>query len=132
MLKNYLSRNCPRATHGILRRREHHGDQLYPAVENIDRSKTRARSPQLNGICERFYRTLLEEFCVVVFRKNNNSPRDELQADLDKWLQEYNELRPHSGRHLLRRDLMQTSLDSLPLVRAEMLNQALRTTGNVA
>ncbi len=37
---------------------EHHAYQLYLAVENIDHSKTRARHPQTNGICERLNRTI--------------------------------------------------------------------------
>src|SRR6187401_3459317 len=48
---------------------EQHEFELYLAVENIDHSKTKARSPQTNGICERFHRTLLDEFYRVVFRK---------------------------------------------------------------
>ena len=32
-------------------KRDHHEYQLYLAVENIDHSKTKAKSPQTNGIC---------------------------------------------------------------------------------
>jgi hypothetical protein len=35
---------------------------LYLAAEDIDHTKTKARSPQTNSICERFHRTILEEF----------------------------------------------------------------------
>src|SRR5690606_13427517 len=42
--------------------REHHEYQLYLAVEDIDHSKTKARHPQTNGICERFHKTVQEEF----------------------------------------------------------------------
>src|SRR5271169_1208936 len=49
--------------------RESHEYQLYLAVENIDHTRTRARSPQTNGICERFHRTVQEEFYSVAFRK---------------------------------------------------------------
>ena len=37
-----------------------HEYQLYLAVEGIDHSRTRARSPQTNGICERFHKTVLQ------------------------------------------------------------------------
>jgi transposase InsO family protein len=47
---------------------EHHEYELYLAVEDIDHTKTKARSPQTNGICERFHRTILEEFYQVAFR----------------------------------------------------------------
>ena len=49
--------------------REHHEYELYLAVENIDHSRTRARRPQSNGICERFHRTLQEEFYAAAFRR---------------------------------------------------------------
>jgi len=49
--------------------RECHEYQLYLAVENIDHSRTKAKSPPTNGICERFHRTLQEEFYSVAFRK---------------------------------------------------------------
>jgi transposase InsO family protein len=49
--------------------REHHEYQLYLAVENIDHSRTKARHPQTNGICERFHRTIQEEFYATAFRK---------------------------------------------------------------
>jgi transposase InsO family protein len=48
---------------------EHHEYELYLAVEDIDHTKTKARSPQTNGICERFHGTILEEFYRVAFRK---------------------------------------------------------------
>jgi transposase InsO family protein len=48
---------------------ERHEYELYLAVENIDHSRTKARSPQTNGICERFHKTMLDEFDRVAFRK---------------------------------------------------------------
>ena len=30
-------------------------------IEDIDHSKTKVRSPQTNGICERFHRTIKDE-----------------------------------------------------------------------
>jgi len=69
--------------------------QLYLAVENIDHSRTKAKSPQTNGICERFHRTMPEEFYSVAFRKKLHTSLEELQSDLDVWLGEYNEKREH-------------------------------------
>jgi transposase InsO family protein len=70
---------------------------LYLAVENIDHSRTRAKSPQTNGICERFHRTIQEEFYGVAFRKELYNSLEELQFDLDTWVRQYNEERAHSG-----------------------------------
>ena len=65
---------------------ERHEYELYLAVENIDHTRTKARSPQTNGICERFHKTLLDEFYRVAFRKKLYRTIDELQADLDAWM----------------------------------------------
>ena len=92
--------------------REHHEYQLYLAVENIDHSKTKAYSPQTNGICERFHRTMQEEFYSIAFRKRLYSTLGELQADVDAWLKEYNEQRPHSGKYCFGKTPIQTFLDS--------------------
>src|SRR3989441_4437483 len=78
--------------------RESHEYELYLAVEDIDHSRTKAKSPQTNGICERFHRTLLDEFYRVAFRKKIYHTIDELQADLDAWIVDYNERRSHQGR----------------------------------
>jgi transposase InsO family protein len=65
---------------------ESHEYELYLAIENIDHTRTKARSPQTNGICERFHKTLLDEFYRVTFRKKIYRTIAELQADLDAWL----------------------------------------------
>jgi transposase InsO family protein len=102
--------------------RECHEYQLYLAVENIDHSRTKAKSPQTNGICERFHRTLQEEFYSVAFRKKLYSSLDELQSDLDVWLGEYNEKREHSGKYCYGKTPWQTFLDSKHLAQAKMLD----------
>jgi transposase InsO family protein len=112
--------------------REHHEYQLYLAVEDIDHSRTKARRPQSNGICERFHKTILQEFYQVAFRKKIYNTLDELQADLDTWLQQYNQRRPHSGKYCFGKTPMQTFLDSLPLAKEKMLNQTVQTVAHVA
>ncbi len=92
--------------------REHHEYQLYLAVEDIDHSKTRAKSPQSNGICERFHRTMLNEFYQVDFRKKLYRSLDEIQKDADAWLQWYNIERPHSGKYCFGKTPVQTFLES--------------------
>jgi transposase InsO family protein len=102
--------------------REHHEYQLYLAVENVDHSRTEARHPQTNGICERFHRTIQEEFYATAFRKKLYQSLDELQADLDEWLREYNLTRTHSGKYCYGKTPMQTFLDSAHLAREKMLD----------
>ena len=103
--------------------REHHEYQLYLAVENIDHSRTRAKSPQTNGICERFHRTMHDEFYSVAFRKKLYSSLEQLQTDLDAWLEEYNQRRPHSGKYCFGKTPMQTCLDSEHLAHEKQLDR---------
>lgn len=103
--------------------REHHEYQLYLELEDIDHTKTKAKSPQTNGICERFHKTVLDEFYRVAFRKRIYNNLDELQKDLDTWIKHYNEERTHSGKYCFGKTPMQTFLDSLPLVKEKMINQ---------
>jgi transposase InsO family protein len=102
---------------------EHHEYQLYLAVENIDHSKTRAKSPQTNGICERFHRTMQDEFYSVAFRKKLYTSLDQLQVDLDLWLAEYNQNRPHSGKYCFGKTPMQTFLDSRHMAHEKQLDR---------
>ena len=87
---------------------ESHAYELYLATENVDHSKTKANSPQTNGICERFHRTMKKEFYDIAFRKKIYRSLDELQVDVDHWISKYNEQRPHSGKHCYGKTPMQT------------------------
>jgi len=98
-----------------------HEYELYLAVEDIDHSRTKTKSPQTNGICERFHRTVLDEFYQVAFRKKIYSTIGELQTDLDVWITEYNEHRPHQGRWCFGKTPMQTFLDALPLAKEKLM-----------
>ena len=102
--------------------REHHEYQLYLAIEDIDHTRTKAKHPQTNGICERFHRTMQDEFYAVAFRKKIYNSIDELQADVDLWLDYYNKERPHSGKYCLGRTPWQTWNDSLYLTKNKMLD----------
>jgi hypothetical protein len=80
-----------------------------------------------SGICERFHRTLQEEFYSVAFRKKLYRSLDELQSDLDVWLGEYNEKREHSGKYCYGKTPWQTFLDSKHLAQAKMLDSLTAT-----
>ena len=102
---------------------EHHEYQLYLAIEDIDHTRTKARSPQTNGICERFHRTILEEFYQIAFRKKVYQSLEELQNDVDEWIEYYNWERPHSGRYCYGKTPIQTFLDSAYLAKEKQLDQ---------
>ena len=91
---------------------ENHAYELFLSIENIDHSKTKAYSPQTNGICERFHKTMKQEFYDTAFRKKIYRNIEELQNDVDQWLKYYNEERPHSGKYCYGKTPMQTFLDS--------------------
>lgn len=90
---------------------ETHDYQLYLAINDIDHSKTKAKSPQTNGICERFHKTILQEFYQVTFRKKIYRDIETLQADLDEWLCKYNYERTHQGKMCCGRTPMATLED---------------------
>lgn len=113
-------------------KREDHEYQLYLSIEDIDHTKTKARSPQTNGICERFNKTVLQEFYQVTFRKKVYNSIEQLQQDLDKWIEYYNQDRTHSGKYCFGKTPMQTFLDSVPLAKEKMLNQTVQTNEPLA
>src|SRR5246127_2836301 len=96
---------------------EHHEYELYLAVENIDHTRTKTKSPQTNGIVERLHKTMLEEFYRVAFRKKIYPSITALQSDLDEWIAAFNEVRPHQGRWCYGKTPMQTLLDASALSR---------------
>lgn len=101
---------------------EHHEFELYLAIEDIDHSKTKARHPQSNGICERFHKTIQEEFYAVAFRKKLYHTLEELQTDLDAWMQTYNSERTHSGKYCFGRTPYQTFQETKQLAQNKMLD----------
>ena len=74
-----------------------------------------------NGICERFHRTVLDEFYRIAFRKKIYHTLDELQADLDTWLADDNYRRPNQGRWCFGKTPMQTFLDAIPLAKEKLM-----------
>ena len=93
-------------------RPENHDYQLYLALNDIEHSKTKANHPQTNGICERFHKTILQEFYQVAFRRKIYQSIEELQYDLDEWMVYYNSARTHQGKMCCGRTPMQTLIDA--------------------
>lgn len=110
---------------------EHHAYQLYLGIENIDHSRTKAYSPQTNGICERFHKTMQEECYHVLFRKKFYSSLQELQNDVDAWVTSYNCERAHSGKHCCGKTPMQTFRDSLHIANDKNIGNIERISDNL-
>ena len=101
---------------------EQHDYQLYLAVKDIDHTRTKARHPQTNGIVERFHKTILEEFYQVAFRKKIYGQIDEVQTDLDEWIQDYNFNRTHQGKMCNGRTPWETFLAGKEIVKKKILS----------
>ena len=102
---------------------ESHDYQLYLAIEDIDHTKTKAKSPQTNGICERFHQTIQNEFYATAFRKKIYNSIEELQKDVNKWIDDYNSERTHSGRYCYGKTPMQTFSEAKHLAKEKMLDE---------
>lgn len=100
---------------------ETHDYQLYLAVNDIDHTKTKAMSPQTNGICERFHKTILQEFYQVTFRKKLYTSLEELQVDLDEWIDYYNNERTHQGKMCCGRTPLETLEDGKSIWQEKMV-----------
>ena len=101
--------------------RENHEYELYLAVEDIDHSKIKAKSPQTNGIRERFNRTVQNEFYAIAFRKKIYTTIEQLQKDLDTWMNSYNTERTHSGKYCFGKTPMQTFIEGITVARRYQL-----------
>jgi transposase InsO family protein len=104
-------------------REDSHDYQLFLALMDIEHTKTKVRSPQTNGICERVNRTMQDEFYKVAFRKKIYRSLEDLQIDLDAWLVKYNTQRTNQGKHCKGRTPMQTFLEDRCLVNEKDLSK---------
>lgn len=101
---------------------DQHDFELYLAVNDIDHTKTKAQSPQTNGICERFHKTILNEFYQVAFRKKIYTTLEDLQQDLDAWIERYNHERTHQGKMCCGRTPMATFEDGKRIYREKQIS----------
>ena len=102
---------------------EQHDYQLYLAINDIDHTKTKAMSPQTNGICERFHKTILNEFYQITFRKKLYGTLEELKQDLDDWIKYYNNDRTHQGKMCCGRTPIEKFLDGQKIWAEKNLTQ---------
>ncbi len=102
---------------------ERHPYEVFLQYHEIEHTKTRARRPQSNGICESFHKTILNEFYRVTFRKKIYQTVEELQKDLDEWLEHYNNNRTHQGKRCQGRTPMETFKAGLDLARQKNLDK---------
>lgn len=96
-------------------RPETHHYQLFLYLNQIEHSKTKARHPQTNGSCEKLNQTVQEEFYSVAFRKKLYTTIEEMQKDLDDYMNYYNRERTNQGKRCQGRTPMETFLEGKEL-----------------
>ena len=112
--------------------REHHEYALYLDLEDIEHTRTKAKSPQTNGICEGFHQTIQNEFYATAFRRKIYTSLEQLQKDVDDWVHSYNHDRTHSGKHCFGKTPWQTFLDSKAIALEKQLDRTMPTTSLAA
>ena len=90
---------------------ETHPYQLFLHLNNIEHSRTKVRHPQTNGSTERLNQIVQNEFYKVAFRKKVYTSIEEIQTDLDEFMNFYNNERTNQGKHCQGRTPMQTFKD---------------------
>jgi len=104
-------------------RPDKHDYQLFLAINDIDHTKTKVKYPQTNGICERFHKTILQEFYQATFRKNLYETIEQLQVDLDEWMHHYNTQRTHQGKMCCGRTPFETMIEGKQIWMEKFVNQ---------
>ncbi len=96
-----------------------HPYELYLALNDLEHRRTKVRSPQTNGFVERFHGTVRQEFFQVALRQRFYPTAEDLQPDLEAWLEHYNTERPHRGYRNRGKRPLDTVNDYLTSVREE-------------
>jgi len=92
---------------------ESHPYELLLSLHDIKHRTTKVRSPRTNGFVERMNRTLLDEHFRIKGREKWYESADQIQADLDEFLEFYNLKRSHQGYRLKGRTPAQALRDAL-------------------
>jgi len=94
---------------------ETHPYQLFLHLNSIEHTKTKVRHPQTNGSTERLNQIIQNEFYKVAFRKKLYKSIEEIQIDLDQFMDDYNNQRTNQGKYCQGRTPMKTFEDGREL-----------------
>lgn len=106
VLPFFEERDCPVETvlsdngREFCGRPDQHPYEIFLQLEGIEHRCTKVRRPQSNGFIERLHRTLLDEHFRIQGRTKWYETVEEMQSDLEKFLEHYNTKRPHQGRNM--------------------------------
>jgi len=96
-------------------RQESHPYELFLYLNDIEHTRTKVRRPQTNGSVERLNQTIQDEFYSVAFRKQLYRTVEEIQVDLDVFMEYYNKERTNQGRYCQGRTPLETFTEGLQL-----------------
>jgi hypothetical protein len=103
---------------------EHHEYELYLAIEDIDHTRTKARSRRPTEFASAFIRPCSMNSIASPSASGSTRRSNSLQGDLDAWMTEYNQARSHQGRWCFGKSPMQTFLDTLPIAKEKSIRAA--------
>ena len=92
-------------------------------MERIEYTRTKASSPQTNGICETIPSDHSKQLYASAFRRKLYHSLDELQADVDVWMEGYNAERTHTGKYCYGKTPLQTFIESATLAYDKQLDR---------
>ena len=102
---------------------EQHPYQLFLHLNDIEHSRTKAYHPQTNGCTERLNQIIQDEFYAVAFRKTLYTSIEQIQADLDAYMETYNTKRTNQGKRCLGRTPKQTWDDGYDLYKKYVIDK---------
>jgi len=109
-------------------RQESHPYELFLYLNDIEHTRTKVRRPQTNGSVERLNQTIQDEFYSVAFRKQLYRTVEEIQVDLDVFMEYYNKERTNQGRYCQGRTPLETFNDGLHLYNQYVIDEDLVET----
>lgn len=104
---------------------ESHHYQLFLMLNDIEHSRTKVRSPQTNGCTERLNQIIFDEFYKTQFRRKIYTSIEEMQKDLDIYMQEYNFERTNQGKRCKGRTPAETFVEGVQLAKKYLYQHAL-------
>ena len=99
-----------------------HPFQLFLHLCDVEHTRTKARHPQTNGCAERLNQIIQDEFYKVAFRKRLYKSIEEIQEDLDIYMDSYNKKRTNQGKRCQGRTPQQTFDDGYKLYKKYVIN----------
>lgn len=97
-------------------------------MERIEYTRTKASSPQTNGICETIPSDHSKQLYASAFRRTLYQSLEEPHADVDVWVEAYNAERTHTGKYCAGKTPLQPFIESATLAYNKQLDRVKPTS----